>query len=176
MFREMRRKKQQLSDNECVDLLKEKTSGVLSVMGDDGYPYGVPISYVYHEERIYFHSALSGHKIDAISRYDKASFTVIGQDEIVSAQFTTYFRSVIAFGRVQILEGEAEKLKAVSMIADRYSPGADPESRQKEIAHGFNHAHVLEFTIENMTGKEAIELRRRSTESGDAKLNAASMK
>src|SRR5574344_87620 len=163
MFREMRRKKQQLSDKECVDMLREKTSGVLSVIGDEGYPYGVPISYVCQEGKIYFHSARSGHKIDAICRHDKASFTVIGQDKIVSEKFTTYFRSVIAFGRVRIIEDDAEKLKIIGLIADKYSPGADKESRQKEIAHGFDHAHVLEFTIEHMTGKKAIELKRSNT-------------
>ena len=98
MFREMRRKKQQMSGDACDELLFRGTSGVLALSGDDGYPYAVPISYVYDGEKIYFHCAKSGHKLDAIKRNPKASFCVIGQDQIVPEEYTTYFRSVIAFG------------------------------------------------------------------------------
>lgn len=160
MFREMRRKRQLLSAAENIGILQSATSGVLSLTGDGGYPYGVPISFVYDKGKLYFHSATSGHKIDAINTNDKASFTVIEQDRIVSEEFTTYFRSVIAFGRVRILDDEDEKMKAITMIADRYSPRADPESRNKEIAKGFHHTHIIEFSIEHITGKEAIELVR----------------
>lgn len=76
-FREMRRKRQQLSDAESIDILKKSTSGTLALLGDDDYPYAVPISYVYQEGKLYFHSALAGHKVDAIRKCDKASFCVI---------------------------------------------------------------------------------------------------
>ena len=102
MFREMRRSKQQMSEDAANAILKSATSGVLSLLGDDGYPYGVPISYVYEEGKLYFHSALSGHKVDAVRNYDKASFTVIVQDDIVPEKYTTLYRSVIAFGCVHI--------------------------------------------------------------------------
>lgn len=106
----MRRKKQLLTEEESVAILEKMTSGVLAVLGDDDYPYAVPISYIYHEGKIYFHSALAGHKIDAISRHNKVSFCVIEKDEIVPEKFTTHFRSVIAFGKADFVDDEAEKI------------------------------------------------------------------
>ena len=95
-FREMRRKRQQLSDAECVGILENATSGTLALQGDGGYPYAVPISYVHADGKLYFHSALKGHKVDAIRGCDKASFCVIEQDEVHGEEYTTYFRSVVA--------------------------------------------------------------------------------
>src|SRR5574344_678333 len=125
MFREMRRKRQLLSEEAAVQILKEQTAGVLAVSGDDGYPYSVPISYVYDAGKIYFHSAKSGHKIDAIRCSDKASFCVIAKDEIVAEEYTTYFRSVIAFGRAYVVEDEEEKLGAIRRLAAKYSPAQE---------------------------------------------------
>ena len=109
-FREMRRKRQQLSEEESIAILQKATAGTLALLGDNDYPYAVPISYVYADGRLYFHSALSGHKVDAIRKCDKASFCVIEQDEVHPEKYTTFFRSVIAFGRIHIIEDEAEKL------------------------------------------------------------------
>ena len=81
MFREMRRKRQLLSDKESIEILENGTSGVLALLGDDEYPYAVPISYVYDNAKIYFHGAKTGHKIDAIRKCSKASFCVIEQDD-----------------------------------------------------------------------------------------------
>jgi len=97
MFREMRRKKQALSLAECARILYRGTSGVLALSGDGGYPYAVPMSYVYDGEKLFFHSAGSGHKLDAIRRDPKASFCVIDCDRVVPEAYTTYFRSVFAF-------------------------------------------------------------------------------
>src|SRR5574344_2695673 len=83
MFREMRRKKQQLSIEQVEKILKQNTSGVLAVFGDDGYPYAVPLSYVYTNSKIYFHGAKEGHKLDSIKNNEKVSFCVIDKDEIV---------------------------------------------------------------------------------------------
>ena len=94
IFREMRRKKQELSRQEIADILHKGTSGVLALLGDNDYPYAVPISYVYDDGKIYFHSAKSGHKIDAIQRTEKASFCVIDKDLVVPEEYTTYNRSI----------------------------------------------------------------------------------
>ena len=102
-FRPMRRNRQQLSREECERTLDRCTSGVLALAGDSGYPYAVPLSYVYADGAIIFHSAVEGHKVDAIKRDNRCSFCVIEQDEIKPAEFTTYFRSVIAFGRIPSL-------------------------------------------------------------------------
>ena len=90
MFREMRRKRQMLSEDDCKIILREGTSGVLALSGDDGYPYAVPLSYVYDGKKIFFHCAKSGHKLDAIRRNPQASFCVIGQDKIVPEESTPY--------------------------------------------------------------------------------------
>ena len=83
MFREMRRNKQILSNEESINILKNGKSGVLALLGDEDYPYAVPISYVYDNSKIYFHSAKTGHKTDAIKKYSKASFCVIDQDNVI---------------------------------------------------------------------------------------------
>ena len=158
-FRDMRRKRQQLSESESIGILQKATSGTLALLGDNGYPYAVPISYVYHEGKIYFHSALSGHKVDAIRQCDKASFCVIEQDDVQPKKYTTFFRSVIAFGRIHVIEDEAEKLSTARMLGNRYNPN-DDESLQKEIESGFSRMLMIRFDIEHLTGKEAIELVR----------------
>ena len=121
-FREMRRKRQQLAEEESIAILEKATAGTLALLGDNDYPYAVPISYVYHEGKLYFHSALAGHKVDAIRKCDKASFCVIEKDDVQPEKYTTFFRSVIAFGRIYIIEDEHEKLEAARMLGNRYNP------------------------------------------------------
>ena len=133
MFREMRRKRQLLSEKEAGEILKRGTSGVLALAGDDGYTYAVPISYVYDGEKLYFHSAKSGHKLDAIAAEPKASFCVIDQDRIVPEEYTTYFRSVIAFGRVRVMEDEAEKRQAIESWPKSMRPGAHRRTGRRPL-------------------------------------------
>lgn len=156
-FRDMRRKRQQLSDEESISILQKATSGTLALLGDGGYPYAVPISYVYNDGKLYFHSAISGHKVDAIRNCDKASFCVIYQDCVRPAEYTTYFRSVIAFGRIRIVEDESEKLAIARILGNRYNPNQE-EALQKELEHGLARMLAIRFDIEHLTGKEAIEL------------------
>ena len=158
-MREMRRSRQLLSREDCERILNEQTSGVLSVYGDDGYPYGVPLSYVYADGKLYFHSAKTGHKMDAVRKNNKASFTIIAQDNIVPEEYTTHFRSVIVFGRVRILENDTEKRAAIEQLAEKYMPDLK-EGRLQEIDREFSRLCMLELTIDHMTGKEAIELVR----------------
>lgn len=159
MFREMRRNKQQLSFEECEEILRKSTAGVLAVSGDDGYPYAVPLSYVYCDNKIYFHSAKSGHKIDGIKNNSKVSFCVIAKDEIIPEKFTTYFRSVIAFGKARILESMEEILPTIRKLGMKYNP--DEEGCNEEIKRCLQALAVIEMDIEHMTGKEAIELTKR---------------
>ena len=91
MFREMRRKRQQLSPEETEAILSRRTNGVLAVLGDEGYPYAVPLSYVWHDGRIYFHCAKSGHKLDAIRACDKVCFTVVDKDDVIPEEFPPFF-------------------------------------------------------------------------------------
>ncbi len=159
MFREMRRKKQALSFEECAAVLNRGTSGVLAVAGDEGYPYAVPLSYVYSGFRIFFHCASSGHKLDAIARNEKVSFCVVDQDQVVSEEYTTYFRSVIVFGKARILTEEGEKRRALMALAEKYSPHKE-QGRLAEIEKTFGHVCLVELQIEHISGKEAIELVR----------------
>ncbi|NBH85793.1 5-nitroimidazole antibiotic resistance protein [bacterium C-53] len=160
MFREMRRCKQNLSSEETAEILTRGTSGVLALLGDDDYPYAVPISYAYDPENsiIYFHGAKSGHKIDAIRKYGKASFCVIDQDHIVPEEYTTYFRSAIAFGRIRIIEEEAGMKKAIQALAVKYHPDDTEEAREEIILREWKPLCMMELTIEHVSGKEAIEL------------------
>ncbi len=162
MFRELRRKKQLLTAEAAAAVLTRGTSGVLALAGDGGYPYAVPISYVYDGNRLYFHCARSGHKLDAIRREERASFCVIDRDDVVPEEYTTYFRSVIAFGRIRILEDEGEKRAAIEKLALRYAPEDPPERRERAIQRDWAPLCLLEMSIEHLTGKEAIELVERA--------------
>ena len=159
-FRDMRRKRQLLSEEDSIDILTKATAGTLALLGDNDYPYAVPISYVYQERKLYFHSALAGHKVDAIRKCDKASFCVIDKDEVHPEKYTTYFRSVIAFGRIHIIEDEQEKQETARMLGNRYNPNND-ESLQKEIESGISRMLMIRLDIEHLTGKEAIEFVKR---------------
>ena len=170
-FREMRRHRQQLSEEESIAILEKATAGTLALLGDEGYPYAVPISYVYNDGKLYFHSALSGHKVDAIRKCDKASFCVIYQDDVQQKKYTTFFRSVIAFGRIHIIEDEREKLTTARMLGNRYNPN-DEEGLRQEMEKGLSHMLMLRMDIEHLTGKEAIELLKQREQS-QACLNSA---
>lgn len=156
----MRRKKQLLDSKECIDILNSENCGVLALLGDNDYPYSVPISYVYINNKIYFHGAKSGHKIDAIKKHSKASFCVIHKNDIVAEEYTTYFRSVIAFGTIKIIEDDAERMVALKSLAVKFHPQGTDNDHMAEINKFWNSVCMIEFNIEHLTGKEAIELVR----------------
>ena len=158
MFREMRRKRQVLSKEEISSVLYRGTSGVLALAGDDNYPYAVPISYVYDGEKIYFHCAKSGHKLDAIQQNEKVSFCVIDQDKIVPDEYTSYFRSIIAFGRIEVIKDEKEKRTAIEKLASKYAPEDTAIGRKNAIDREWTPLCMLKMHIDHITGKEAIEL------------------
>ncbi|NCA99420.1 MAG: pyridoxamine 5'-phosphate oxidase family protein [Clostridia bacterium] len=155
MFREMRRNKQLLSAADTIAVLERCTNGILACHGDDGYPYAVPVSPVYSNGKIYFHSAKAGHKMDAILNNPKVSFSVIDEDTIVSEEYTSYFRSAIAFGRARIAEGE-ERLASFAALVEKFS-GAQPALEKQMKITECDHALMVAIDIEHLTGKEAIE-------------------
>lgn len=156
MFRGMRRHRQALAEAESIAVLERGTSGVLAVSGDDGYPYAVPLSYVYADGKLYFHCAVEGHKLDAIARNEKVSFCVIDKDQVVPEEYTTYFRSVIAFGTARVLEQPEEKRHALELLAEKYSP--EQEGRIQEIDRCFPWVCMVELSIQHLSGKQAKEL------------------
>ncbi|GAB6180099.1 pyridoxamine 5'-phosphate oxidase family protein [Desulfotomaculum defluvii] len=157
MFRDMRRKKQLLCREETIEIIKLCTSGVLGVIGDDDYPYTVPVSYVYIDGKLFIHSAKQGHKIDSIKKNDKVTFCVIEKDEVKQKTFTTHFRSVSIFGRARILTGDSDRRYALESLVKKYSPDYIKEGQQ-EIERDWNRVCLIEIKIEHMTGKAAIEI------------------
>ena len=147
-----------MSPAACDAILQAGTSGVLALSGADGQPYAVPLSYVYHEGKVYFHCARAGHKLDLLDQNPKASFCVIGQDQVVPEKYTTYYRSVILFGTVRRLTAGEEKRAAILALARRYSPDEPAEKVDAEIARYWDALCMLELTPDHITGKECIEL------------------
>lgn len=156
-MRQMRRFKQQLDTKEVEAILTNCTSGVLSLIDDEGYPYAVPLSFVWTEGKIYFHSAKCGHKIDAIKCHDKATFCIICQDEVKPEKYTTYYKSVIAFGKVAIVDNEEEALTAITLLGEKYNPNHS-EQLHAEIDKAKSAFVMIRFDIENISGKQAREL------------------
>lgn len=157
MFRDMRRKRQVLSDSETIEMLESCSSGVLAVHGDDGYPYAVPLSYAYRDGKLFFHAATVGHKLDAMERDDKVSFCVIAADEVVQSTFTTHFRSAIVFGRARVLTDPAEKRHAMLCLAEKYSPD-HMDAAEGEIEGAWDRTCAIEVSIEHVSGKAALEV------------------
>lgn len=156
MFRKMRRELQSLSEALNEEILKTASSGILAVMGDEEYPYTVPLSYAYVDGKIYFHCALEGHKIDAVRKHEKVSFCVVEQDEVMPEELTTYFRSVVVFGKIRIIEERDEKRRALQHLGAKYS--SDEEHIDREITMLFDKTCVLEINVEHMSGKESKAL------------------
>lgn len=155
MFRPMRRFKQQLADSECLEILRSEPRGVLSLCGDDGYPYGVPLNFVYDDGCLYFHCALSGHKLDAVGACDKASFCVLDKGEKPADDWAYFFKSVIVFGRIQIVADPEEKRRRLRQLGLKYFP-TDAEV-DEDIAKNAARCHILALKIEHMTGKRVHE-------------------
>ena len=156
MFRKMRRFGQQLTDEQCKLVLKEQWRGVLSVCGDDDYPYGVPMDFYYDEEEqaLYFHGAAQGHKHDAIARNDKACFTVWDGGHEIEGDWAKNFHSVILFGRIHPYAGE-DKTEILRKMGNKYYP--DAAEVEREIEKDGKRCYLLEFKIEQMSGKKVNE-------------------
>lgn len=155
MFRKMRRHGQQLDQKTCEKILDEAPRGVLAVLGDEGYPYAVPLDFVYDDGRIFFHSAVEGHKLDAIDACDKASFCVMDEGMREEGSWWYHFESVIAFGRIRRVTDEGQMLAALRKLGNKYFPTA--KQTEDDIARNFARVAVLELTVEHLTGKHVSE-------------------
>lgn len=157
MFREMRRFKQEMPAEECRELLKTQVRGVLSLLGDDGYPYGLPIDYWYNEAdgKLYFHGAKEGHKIDAIRACDKASFCIHNEGVRMDGEWPLHFRSVIVFGRIAPVKNAALTLEICNKLAHKFT--GDEAYIAQEIASAKDRVLCLALTPEHITGKRIKE-------------------
>ena len=153
MFREMRRFKQQISREECIRILKEQPRGVLSMLGDDGYPYGIPLSHWYCEEdgKLYFHGAKTGHKIDAIAACDKVSFCVYDEGYRKEGEWSLNINSVVVFGRIRPVEDGDKAREICTNLCRKFTD--DEAYLEKELKNALPRVLCLELTIEHMTGK-----------------------
>ena len=153
MFRKMRRFKQQITDAECIEILKNTKRGVLSLLGEDGYPYGIPIDHWYCEEdgRIYFHGAKEGHKIDAIKACDKASYCVYDEGYRKEGEWALNIKSVVTFGRIRLVEDEDTARKICTELVRKFTD--DQDYLEKELKNAFPRVQCLELIPEHMTGK-----------------------
>lgn len=151
MFRELTRIKQQISNDECIEILKNEPRGVLSVLGDDDYPYAMPMNFYYDEteNKIYFHSGQTGHKMDAVAKHDKVSFCVYDKGYHKNGHWSLNIRSVIVFGKIKVADSWSADM--MRELCKKYTD--DMDYIENEIQHFASKTAVLELEIEHMTGK-----------------------
>lgn len=156
-FRELTRIKQKLSEEECIRLLKEELRGVLAVLGDGGYPYTVPHNHFYCEEdgKLYFHSGMKGHKIDAIKNCDKASYCVFDSGTRKEGSWSLDFKSVVVFGRIEMIR-DREKIYDISRKLS-YKFTDDKEYIEREIEHSGPGTLMFALVPEHISGKKVNE-------------------
>lgn len=154
MFREMRLKEEnQLPRKQALEMLESAPYGVMALEGDNRYPYTVPVNYVYADNKIYFHGAVEGHKVDAAKRNEKVSFCVVTQADVVPEAYNCLYLSAIAFGKIRVAEDEQEKREALELIIDKYSKGFE-EGGRKYIKASWNEVQVFVIELEHITGKK----------------------
>ena len=151
MFREMRRKKQALSEEECIDILINEPRGVLAVLGDDEYPYALPLSHVYVDGKIYFHGTIKdSHKRDAIERHEKVSYCVMDKGTKSESWWYT-FKSVIVFGKMRTIEDRDAKIEKLTQLGNKFFPSE--EETKDEIDRLLDVTELYEITIDHISGK-----------------------
>ena len=158
MFRAIRKKKNEISINAAKDLLRSSRRGVLAVNGDEGYPYAIPINYLYDEEnnRIIFHGAKAGHKVDSLKKNDKICFTIYGNETIKEEKWAPYLQSVVIFGKCHLVENKDETISMLKKFALKYYP--NEEMVNKEIEFSGRGVQMFEIEIEHLSGKEVQEI------------------
>lgn len=157
MFRELVRKKKQIPQEECIRILKDEPRGVLSVLGDNDYPYGMPMNHFYNEEdgKIYFHCGKMGHRLDALKKHDKISFCVYDEGYRKEGEWALNIKSVVVFGRMRVVND----LKKVVYISDKLSRKftKDDAYIKEEIEKYASQTLLLELTPEHICGKLVTE-------------------
>ncbi|MBQ6100178.1 MAG: pyridoxamine 5'-phosphate oxidase family protein [Methanobrevibacter sp.] len=155
MFRKMRRRKQELSKEECIDILTDEPRGVLALLGDNDYPYALPMSHVYVDGKIYFHGAKKGHKVDAVKNHSKVSYCVMDKGVKKDDEWWYTFKSVIVFGTIKTLTDRNEKIDKLTHLGDKFFPSH--QDTIDEIDRLLDKTEVFEITVEHMSGKIVTE-------------------
>lgn len=152
MFREIKLKERTISDKKAIEILSTGSYGVLSTIGEDGYPYGVPLNYTYFENCICFHCAQSGHKIENINFNSKVSFCVVSRSDILANKFDTDYESVVAFGRAGEVTDDSVKEKILLSVIHKYS-GEYLEAGKNYIKKYWDDTKIIKIEIEHLSGK-----------------------
>ncbi len=154
MFRSMRRKKQQVSVVECEKILKEEKRAAFSVIGENGYPYTIPVNFYFNKDKncIYIHGAKSGHKIDAIQQSDKVCFTVWNQGYKTQGNWEWNATSVVVFGKAELIELDDFGKSMLRKIAEKYYPTKEEAEEEMKLPP-IHVVQMIEIQIEHMTGK-----------------------
>lgn len=157
MFREMRRKKRQINQEAAEALLEQGRRGILAVIGDNGYPYAIPVNYLFDREtqKIYFHGSRAGHKADALKACDKVCFTVYGNETVRETSWAPFVQSTVVFGRCHFLEAGEHTTALLKHLAMKYYPSE--QLADAEIAQSGKAVQVFEIEIEHLSGKEIQE-------------------
>lgn len=151
MFRKMRRFKQQVSDERCAEVLRAQPRGVMAFHGEDGYPYAIPLDYYYDGEKLYFHCAKEGHKLDALRADNRVSFCVMDEGFRKDGDWALNITSVVIFGRLRELTDRGEIIEKLRLLGNKYYPTEDEVER--EIDRFLDRVCMLELTVDHMTGK-----------------------
>ena len=152
MFRKMRRFKQQISNEDCIRILREQPRGILSMIGENGYPYGIPMNHLYMDDgHIYFHSAKEGHKIDALAKCNKVSYCVYDEGYRRDGEWALNINSVVVFGRIDTVEDEEKKREICIRLVKKFTD--DEDFLENELKNAFPRVNILELIPEHMTGK-----------------------
>lgn len=157
MFRPIRRKDRELSLEAAKELLHSARRGILAMRGEDGYPYAIPLNYIYdeNEQKICFHGARTGHKVDAINACDKVCFTVYGEECIKKEEWAPFVQSVVLFGKCHIIEDNQQAMVILKKLAEKYYPN---ETLIDEVmVRSGKVTQMYEISIEHITGKEIQE-------------------
>jgi len=152
MSHPMRRKDRALSEEEAHAVLREGGDGVLATIGEDGYPYAVPMNHVLADGALYLHSALAGHKLENLAHCDLVSYCVVTEREVDPAELSTNYRSAVVFGRAVRVADPAERRRGLLALAERFAPG-HMENARRELEQDFEHTAVLRIDIHRVTGK-----------------------
>lgn len=157
MFRPIRRKSRAIAEEDAKQLLFQERRGILAVNGDDGYPFAIPVNYYYdrENEKIYFHGAKGGHKVDSLKKSDKVCFTVYGNEHFKEGEWAPYVQSTVVFGRCHLIEDAQMTEDRVRELAMKYYP--TKEAVEEEIAKDIKATQLYEITIEHLTGKQVQE-------------------
>ncbi|WP_216476085.1 pyridoxamine 5'-phosphate oxidase family protein [Coriobacterium glomerans] len=151
----MRRIKQAMPEQECIEMLKREPRGVMAIQGEDGYPYAFPLNYIYLDGKLYFHCAKTGHKLDALAADNRVSFCVMDQGYRKEGDWALTIKSIVIFGRIHMIDDPDETVRLVRQLGQKYFPPT--ESVEEDIRRSGNRVQVLELCIDHMTGKTVHE-------------------